>query len=419
MLRNSAFPVANDLYEAFNDRLAEVALKIPDSEELVSFDAFCTGDHEWRFEIDDWQEGDRLAWSLRHEAVDRFCAAHPGIDEQFRVLESMARVSEEYDIRVKDSAPLFIELLCRRPNFIAGFICYVLNDPHPRLGFEIRVVLPHLRSANPAYYEQVGVMCARRSAGDVAWGVAHGVCFGQALNRPLSEDAAIISELAGNLDADVRRLAIVGAGRLGRDESFQMQAAEIITAVDIAGQVALADALCEAFGPSGMSAGTLTRDQVRRILDNFVQVPRFSDLDDGVFFSAIATRAPDILFEFFLTRLRRYRELQGSHRGFCHWGVTPPSTYFRDSAPPDGVADQLRSARDCIVADATVPPSWTAELFWVFGDAGGAADIVLQEWLDSGDLAKISIAKYLASCRERSSYIVQRDWGAFSSGEGF
>ena len=396
--------------DVFNRRLREVEAAIPDSEELCSYDSFCTGDFDWRFDVDDLTERDRLARTQRQIAVERFSAAHPQAGDQIRVLEGMAQNSEQYGVRINDSADLFIGLLCRNDDFKAEFIRYVLNEPHPRLAFQIRTLLPHLRSTDPTYYEEIGLACAHHSLFEVSWGAAHGVCLGRPLEHPNAQDATIISELAMHPNGDVRRLAIFGAGRLGRVESFQEKATQIISSVDVAAEYTLANAVCEAFGGLGMSTAALTRDQIQWILNSFIPIHRFDEPEHDAFFSHVAMLAPDILFDFFFERLKRYGNTPGeTERGYAHWGNTPPDFYFREAPIPEGAADQLRRVRDFIIANS-VPRSWTAELFWVFGDAAGATGTLLEEWLNSGDAERATLASYLATARNRSEPDREGGW---------
>jgi hypothetical protein len=133
----------------------------------------------------------------------------------------------------------------------------------------------------------------------------------------------------------------------------------------------------------------LTRRQIDEILRQFVEIDRLRDHE----------YAPDLLFRYLLKRLRRFSELPG-RRGFRYlvWRDESPRHYFRKASVPAGAADQLREARDTLLCD-DVPTSYVASLFWVFGNAAGAADQALQEWLSSGEPKKMQRAEYLADVR--------------------
>jgi hypothetical protein len=205
-------------------------------------------------------------------------------------------------------------------------------------------------------------------------------------------------------------MAIEGAARLGRDVGFQQQAANTIAGVDLAGSIHLASALFEAFGVEGIPIARLSRAQVSSILSQLVPIDRFDNKEHDLFFSCVGEYAPDLLFDFFFERLKRYGEVRTGRRvGYAHWGNTHPRTYFAKAQPPVGVLDQLQKVRD-FLAEGTLPAIWTAELFWVFGDAGGAAQAALNEWLTSGDQTKIRLARSLAE--DRTSGEDSKDAGA-------
>jgi hypothetical protein len=246
----------------------------------------------------------------------------------------MALWADQYGIRTTDSAAPFIQLLCQSPDFRSAFIDHVLNDPNPQLGFQIRVLLPELRNADPAYFEEIAIACAKHVSGDVAWGAAHGVCVGPWLQKPVPEDVVVITHLAHHPSSDVRRLAVDGASRVGRNESFQVQAAAIISSVDIEGDALLARSVSRAFGRSGMPIGVLTDEQIRSVLSHLVSIDRLDDEDSQVFFARIARQAPGLLFEFFFERLKKYGLRGRGHSGFTHWDYLSPRSYFKNVGVP-------------------------------------------------------------------------------------
>ena len=385
--------------ERFLSRVQQVADAIPDSEELSSFDAFCTPDYDRRYNVDDLVESKRFAQLELEAAIESFASAHPSVDEQLAVLEHMAQQAEEYQIRTTESAYPFLELLCRNGDFTGAFIRYVLGDPHPQLGFQIRMLLPHFRVLDSRYYAEIGLACSVSHTGNVAWGAAHGICLGPQLEHPIPEDVAIMTKLAAHKELDVRRLAIEGLGRVGRTKSFQTEAASIIAGVDLAGNPHLATAACAAFSMPGIPVMALSRDQILSLLCQILPIDRIDEREHNIFFSAIGEQAPNLLLEFFLDRLKRFGQLLGGSRnGYRHWGNTPLRNFFANAHPPAGVADQLRKIRD-FLTDDNVPKAWISELFWALGDADGAAQVVISEWQRSGDPEKSRLANYLLSHR--------------------
>ncbi len=382
--------------EAVNLRVQDVLRAIPDSEALSAFDAFCTSDHEFRIYPIDFDEQVRLAEEWRRLAVKVFLETHPDVVEQISELGRMARWSDEYEIAINDSALRFIELLCSDSHFIVALIESLLGNPHPRLGFNgARVVLPLIRGLDSGQYERVGIEFARSQRGDVAWGAAHGVCSAPILQKPIQADLAIIDALARHSDPNVRNRAIFGAGRVGRHALFQEPAAAIVATTDVAGDLGLAESVCDAFGEDGIPVSVLTHAQIQSILAAFIAVNRFTGVDCNFFFSEIAAQAPDLLFNFFFERLRRYSELRhSSSAGYAPWSGAEVQSFFEGVPPPSGFAHQLRTLLGFMVEDP-LPQHLAAELFWAVTSAASTARNIVSEWRNSGEPVKLRCAEYL------------------------
>ena len=387
--------------EAFNQRLRAVQAAIPESQELLVFDAFCTPFHERRGDVDDLIERERLHGSELRRAADEFGAAHPSADDLISALDHMAQQADEYGISTAEPAYSFIALLCRNLDFMQRFIEYVLDDPHPQLGFQIRVVLLALRETHPSAYEELGLRCAAQPKGVVAWGAAHAVCLSPGLQHPIAADVNIIAALAQHSNPDVRRLAIEAAGKLGHKTDFTEQAATILAGVELEGQPVLANTLCEAFGTTGTPVALLSREQIRSILDKLVIIGRLDDRKREIFLQPVAHHAPDLLFDFFLRRLKQHSNLKaGSKTGYSPWGNATPAKFFSGVATPLGFEGQLRQVRDLMLTNA-VPMRWCGELYWALGEADGAARSAIAEWLEAGDEEWRGIAEYLTQGPER------------------
>jgi Domain of unknown function (DUF4062) len=387
--------------EPFNSRLQEVQTAIADTKELAAFDAFCTAEHAMVRGGKDLQEQMRRAREEIEVAVSRFTKAQPSMQEKLRTLEGMAQAADAYRIQTNESAYTFIEILCRDTEFSRAFIDYVLGDPHPRLAFQIRALVPKIRDVDPAEYERVGTACVKHQKFEVAWGAAHGVSIGPALNSPIAEDLRVLRVLALHSHPDVRRLAVHGAAHVGRCPEFVRAAIGIIAQVDVAGQQQLGDEVRDAFGPQGIPTTDLTRDQVESILNQLVSVAHVHDSAYGFLFSKIGEMTPDLLQRFFLKRLKRLAEVRyGEAFGYSHWGGQPLRRYFDRAVPPLGIADQLREIRN-LLDHNDIPSPWIAELFWVFGDAGCVASAVISEWLHSDDPSRVRKAEGLARMSHR------------------
>jgi hypothetical protein len=77
----------------------------------------------------------------------------------------------------------FIESLCSA-DFVAAFVSYAMNDPHPVLAQMIMVPLRWLRRSDLPRYWSVGIQAATHENYLVAYGAANAVSYGPSLAEP-------------------------------------------------------------------------------------------------------------------------------------------------------------------------------------------------------------------------------------------
>jgi len=383
--------------ELVQARLQGLLAAIPQSEQLMVFDAFCTPHWELHGDQVSLIEVEKGHYVEVQRAVHILRAQYPLIEDQIAALEGMATQADAYGIRVVESAGLFIELLCRDPEFGRAFLEYVLGKPHPTLGFQICMLVPTLRDSDVLAYRKVGIAAAQHPMADVASGAAHGVFFGSLLGTPMDEDAEIVRELAKHSASNVRGIAIESAARLGRHPKYLKTALEILLSADLEADRALAHRFCDAFSATGIPISMLSDEELRVALGKLVRLERLDNHQVREFLDAVGDGHPELLLDFLLLRLDYHASLQQGTEAWVNYSPVIREGLLqrlKTPRPASTYADELRRIRDRLTDDR-IPPYWLGQLFWGFGASGDVKLSVINEWIVSDDPGKRRAAEYL------------------------
>ena len=207
-----------------------------------------------------------------------------------------------------------------------------------------------------------------------------------------ARDTALLSRLLLNEDARLRELSLPGLRPLA--ECDRALAIELALRTEIGDSVPLARALCELFvGPFGLSLAALDDVQVEQLLKKLEYLGNLDDSAVQIVLTQIGTRNPSALVNMLLRRVTRAGQL-----GPFDYQPLPMKWMGRgiaDVSVSERGADLLRRIRDAILSADT----WGAlfvipELFAAASGGFGELGInVLNEWVDSGDPAKIKDAQ--------------------------
>jgi hypothetical protein len=146
--------------DAVGQRFSAVLASVPQSDDLLMFDAFCTGTWELDGGAASIEEGERQHQELIRRGVQAFQRRHVTAHQQVDALARMAEDAESSGIDISGKAVSFIEESCSDARFLSALVPYLLNQPHPSLGHMIYVPLRILRSTAAAAYESAGTQAA-------------------------------------------------------------------------------------------------------------------------------------------------------------------------------------------------------------------------------------------------------------------
>jgi hypothetical protein len=378
------------------EKIGRILSDIPQSDDLVIFDAFSTGQWDLDVEHTELEQADRARQQLISRGVDAFRRKFPDGRRQVDGLAELVKDAEACGIDLGSKPYNFIEELCSA-DFVGAFLPYAMDDAHPLLAQMIVVPLRWLRQSDLPRYRAVGIEAATHKNYLLAYGAANAVSYGPNLNAPLAEDVAILQSLVSHPAPAVRHLTFTGIRRIGAHEQHEHEAIEMLLASEVGDDSKLADEMCGAADYLGINKEHLSEDQIRALLEKLVITKEIDEHHTERFLAWVGARLPDALFELVLRRLDRDIEIE--RRNEKKAGYTPiPHRQFGNAfrALQNGPKYQhfLEQVRDRLV---TQPEQafWLRGLFWSIGSLDATALGVIDELLHRGSAESARIALQL------------------------
>ncbi len=377
-------------------RIEEVLSKIPQSDDLLIFDAFSTGqwDHDGFYE--NLEDADRSRKELITRGVAAFRTKFPDGPRQVDGLVQLVKDAEDCGVELGSNPYSFIEALCSE-DFVRAFLPYAMNDPHPLLAYMTIVTFRWLRGSDLAQYRKVGIEAATHKNRLLALGAADSIASGPNLNAPLVEDVAILELLAQHPDAAVRRLTFTGIRRLGEHAPYEREAIEMLLASEIGDASGMAEEMCGAVDYAGIKKEHLSEKQIHLLLDKLVPTKEIDGHHTERFLAWVGEHFPAALFDFILRRLDRDAEFD--RRNEKKAGYSPiPHHRFGNAFRPLQNGPQYRTFLEQVRDRFVTQPEqgfWLRELFWSIGSVDATALGIIDELVHRGDTESVRIALQL------------------------
>jgi hypothetical protein len=374
-------------------RIEEVISKIPQSDDLLIFDAFSSGqwDHDGFYE--NLEDADRSRKELITRGVAAFRTKFRDGPRQVDGLVQLVKDAEACGIEVGGNPYSFIEELCSE-DFVEAFLPYAMNDSHPLLAQMVSVPLRWLRQSDLRRYGSAGVEAATHKNYLVAYGTANAVSYGPNLNAPLAEDVAILQSLARHPAAAVRYLTLTGIRRLGAHEKYEREGIEMLLASEVGDDSKMADEMCGAADYAGINKEHLSEGQIRLLLDKLVTTKEIDGHHTERFLAWVGEHFPGALFDLTLRRLDR--DVEFDRRNETKAGYTPIPHHrfgnaFRALQNGPQYLAFLEQVRDRFISQPE-QGFWLRELFWAIGSIDATALGVIDELVHRGDTESVRIA---------------------------
>jgi hypothetical protein len=374
-------------------KIDNLLASIPQSEDLLIFDAFSTGESEYDRFHEDLAAADRSRRQLVSRGVEAFRAKLPDGRQQVEGMVELVNDAETCGIELGGKPYSFIEELCSE-EFVGAFLSYAMNAPHPLLAQMIMVPLRWLRQSDLRRYRSAGIEAAGHTNYLVAYGAAQAVSYGPNLNTPLAEDAAILRPLVQHPAAAVRHLTFTGIQRLGAHEDYEREAIEMLLTSEVGDDSKMADEMCSAVDYSGIKKEHLSEGQIQVLLDKLVITKEIDEHHTERFLAWVGGHFPGALFGLIVRRLDRDAEF--NRRKEKKGGYTPiPHHRFGNALRPlqnsHDYQTFLEEVRDRFF---TQPDQgfWLRELFWSIASFDATALGIIDDLVHQGDTPSVRIA---------------------------
>ncbi len=378
------------------EKISSILATIPQTDDLMIFDAFSTGQWDLDVEHTDLAEADRARQQLVSRGVTAFRLKFTTGREQVDGLVQLVKDAEACGINLESKPYNFIEELCSE-DFVQAFLAYVFNDAHPLLAQIIAAPLRWLRQSDPSRYGRSGIEAATHKNFLVAYGTANAVSYGPTLNSPMDEDAAILQALSRHPAQVVRHLTFTGIRRLGSHEEYEREAIEMLVGSGIGEDSKMADEMCGAVDYQGIKKEHLSEAEVRILLGKLLVTKEIDQHHTERFLAWVGEHFPDALFELVLRRLDRDAEFD--ERNEKKAGYTPIPHHRFDNAfrtLKNGPKYQafLEQVSDRLVARPG-QGFWLRGLFWEIGSIDSTVLGVIDELVHRREQSSAQIALQL------------------------
>jgi hypothetical protein len=383
-------------------RINEVLALVSQTDELLIFDAFCTGQWSMDPQFENLEDADRSRSELVRKGVNAYRSQCSTPQEQVEGLAGLVTEAESAGVDL-DSKPVeFIQELCTDQTFLREFISYLLNDPHPLLAQLIYVPLRLLRNSDATQYHEVGLRAASHENVYVVLGTANSVSYGPGLITPIKEDLEILRPLSQHPNWRVRFLTFTGIGRIGAHVAYERDAINLLLRMDVGSDPILAEEMCGAVDYAHINLANLPEADIRNLLEKLLPTKEIERHHTGRVLGLIGRTFPSALCEFIIKRLDLSAAIASSDGGSDGY-VPVPHHHFGgffhalQGGPP--YREFLQKIRDRFVADQTSQRYWLRELFWSIGTLDVTTLAAVDELIHSDKTEEVQAAiELLGSC---------------------
>lgn len=376
-------------------RIDEVLAAAPQTDEVLMFDAFWSTPWEHHARDATIEEQDQAWRDFIKVAVSTFRAKYETPSDQIAAMVQLVADGEAAGIdRGGERCASFIEELCLDAEFVAAFVCYLLDEPDLFLGQFFSIPLRIIRAVNASVYKEIGLRGARHKTWPVGLGTASAVCFGPPLANPIVEDVAIIEALSRHPSAWVRHNTFLGIRRIGQHPDHERDAIRLAIESNLDGNAGLVEEMCSVFGPGGVRFDHLNEDDVRAILQKLALIEKLDGHWTTRFLTQVGAAYPGLMFSFSMQRLDhvaeilakdeplgRYVPVPGDHIGNVLYSLQNGPDYRRF----------IDEVRDKFVRQPGLR-YWLAKIFWDMGGIDTTKLSIIDELVHSGDNETVKAA---------------------------
>ena len=280
------------------------------------------------------------------------------------------------------------------PEFAADLCDIIVNNPNGPLAPHLHSLLTNVRKWSAERARGIGQRALRAGSNILCSGIAWSYSSQGLADAATPEDVEVIRELLDHEDTNVRRLAIGSLSALA--EAHPRVAIDLAMGVEVGDNVHLAEEMCQLFFDGhGIPFRELTSDELKTLLSKLEDVQKIEYYFINTFLVKASEQDARAVVGFLLTRIKKKDDEANYH--------ALPISEFQDpliglAASPDH-ENILREIRDISLEPVSSGEYWIPQLFREASlDFESAVSLaVLNEWINSGDAARIQSAARLVS----------------------
>ena len=357
------------------------------------------------FRVDDWQpnedngDDDNRLSQKKSEQMQRALV--------FELVDHSEHASRTYEILteriqtinaagVRSSPQVILGILGNKdPEFAAGLCDVIVDNPNGPLAPYLHSLLTNVRKWSAERARDIDQRVLRGGSDILCRGLAVSYPSRGWADDATEEDIEIIRELLNHEGIDVRGLAIGSLASLA--EAHPKVVIDLAKDVEVGDNVFLAKELCNLFSNGrGVPLRELTSDDLKAILSKLEDVQEIDDFDIRTFLVKAWEQDARAVVGLLIARIREKGNEGTRYRALPIMGFREPLIGLAASPDHESI---LREIRDTSLEPGGAGAYWIPQLFReVSLDFESAASLkVLNEWVTSGDAARIQSAAHLVS----------------------
>ncbi len=287
------------------------------------------------------------------------------------------------------------------PEFAAGLCDVIVDDPNGVVAPYIHAFLSNVLAWNSNTARSIGQRILKRDESILCRGLALSYQSMDWADKAFSsEDVQIIKCLITHEDMEVKRLAIGSLGALAKART--REAIDLVKSVEFGDSSLLAIEVCRLFGGWwNVPFSELTADDLLELLSKLEDVEDIDQWDINAFLVKASLYDARAVVRLLLTRIRKGGKKGSRFSALPVLGFRQPLKGLANS--PNQV-DILRDIRDTVLEPGSLVKWWVPKLFNEVSSGFDSCNsfMVLEEWINSGDVVKIEHAALLVSTAQPS-----------------
>ena len=281
------------------------------------------------------------------------------------------------------------------PELAAGICDIIVDSPDAGLAPYLQPLLSNVRIWDAERARAISQRALEKGSTVLCYGLSVSYQSRGWAKNATARDIGYIRALLDHEDLRVRSMAIWSLGALA--EAHQRVALDLTNGVDLAGSSALASQLCWLFfGGWGIPFGELTTNDLKVILSKLEEVPDIEDFPINDFLVKASERDAVAVVGLLLKRIARSDNEKLDYHALPILGFNRRLTGLTTSPEQQSLLREIR--------DASLKPGWAAQrsIPQLFREVSSNFESetslnVLDEWINSGDPARIESAARLVS----------------------